>query len=671
MRNPALPLLVLAAFGSLAGFGAQSRIIDCDVAARKCALLDSPVFVTTNSVVTIHVFNYRLRSRFTADAVAHDVPEDIPDIRGIDRANIGSNPAAAGQKGGEAASQAIPFTKWIDLCKPMVDAGKSIEVCIQQQLETMETGLQAARAQLEKAVVNVRAAAPDCSDRTSARSSPGFDLCTIESYAKTLKADLDQSHPLSPVGRSFEAKFDNLTERADLLVKAVKAWNDANGNVAREFLDAWQVADATVTNYDISWAALGEFRDTVKKARDSAKTLGVTSGNQNNAGPNPPNSPGAPAGNKSSGDARILQEMAASQVAGPGKPSPTASRIKDLLNRVKPAGSQSGAHSELGALNPRFDELNDLLNLIFDGLNGIYESTRIDDKGDPLSLWLGTWPTNQAVYFTLSEHVGFLPYGYDQAIAVAAKPAGQQTPNGDPANIKPQTSGSKGDTAKASTAAAASNGKKDNSATPVPKDDPGQVVADYNFEVHRLVRANVISGFALSTLRNNSYAVHKDVSSTTPSAAAGTSAKSADASTPAPPVTPILAASDRPQVHYFTGLNFYLVPRDLYKTPRWQYFTPGVMFAYGLDEPYNFYTGLNWETKWGLNFAVGGHIGRVKYARPDVVLNQPSLPSDTTDVPTVDRTKLGAYVSAGFDLAVFKSIWGQITGGNNGGSSGK
>ena len=190
------------------------------------------------------------------------------------------------------------------------------------------------------------------------------------------------------------------------------------------------------------------------------------------------------------------------------------------------------------------------------------------------------------------------------------------------------------------------------SATPqpaAPAANSGKIIYTGNFDVHHFYRANIVAGFFASTLKNREFGL--------------TNNGQANASNVA-----VIGKARAPQIHYFAGLNYYFRQRDLFPgalTMR-DYLWPGFLFGYGLDAPNNYLLGLNWEAKWGMNFAGGYHIGQESFLQTGIVPNVTVIPSGSTTPPTTNRFRGGAFVSFGFDLSVVKAAFGQLFGGGGG-----
>jgi hypothetical protein len=164
------------------------------------------------------------------------------------------------------------------------------------------------------------------------------------------------------------------------------------------------------------------------------------------------------------------------------------------------------------------------------------------------------------------------------------------------------------------------------------------------FAVHRFYRSNLVSGFAASSLHNREYGVK-----TIPGATDGTFY-----------TVPEKGPVRMPQLHPYAGLDWYFRGEDFFPG-KGHFLRPAFMIGYGLDEANSFFLGPNIETRFGLNLGCGVHIGHETFLAPGVSdgPNGTHLPDASKAAPTVNRIRGGLYVSLGFDLSVFKSIFGS------------
>jgi hypothetical protein len=133
----------------------------------------------------------------------------------------------------------------------------------------------------------------------------------------------------------------------------------------------------------------------------------------------------------------------------------------------------------------------------------------------------------------------------------------------------------------------------------------------------------------------------------------------------------VVGVARAPQIHYYAGVEYYLWRRDLFPgaLKGGDYWKPGVIFGYGLDESNNFIVGPNWETKIGVNLGAGVHIGQEAFL-PAGISAGAQVPSGTTTITPANRLRIGAYGNIGFDFNLFKTIFSNLLGGGSSPSNG-
>jgi hypothetical protein len=298
------------------------------------------------------------------------------------------------------------------------------------------------------------------------------------------------------------------------------------------------------------------------------------------------------------------------------------------------------------------DDLRATLMAIFNHINNLWR--RSEDA--PYEIALGQWSRSTLVDFQINETDHFQPYdsskvfksgsgGPDQPAPIAAEAESGATDvvlpkksDGTPAK-QPGTPSKPSATVPRTAAATPPNG-------PTPD---GTFYFRGHFDVHSFYFANVVSGFFMSTLRNREYGGQMLTTTTNGSSTFIN--------------VPFVGPAHRPQYHYYVGIDFYLKRRDFFPGFR-NSVTPSMLFGYGVDDPFNFLIGPNFETKIGLNFGFGFHSGREQFLAPGLVPgpNGTHLSDPTKAPPTVNRFRGGAYGNLGFDLSIFKSIFGALAG---------
>jgi hypothetical protein len=173
---------------------------------------------------------------------------------------------------------------------------------------------------------------------------------------------------------------------------------------------------------------------------------------------------------------------------------------------------------------------------------------------------------------------------------------------------------------------------------------PGDVVAQGSFELHEFDRATVVAGFVFSRLHNNSFTAQ-------PTTSNGKTTYTA-------------AMSSQPfQPHVFIGVDYYFSPKDTFPTRNRSYHLKlsdfGLLGGVSANALNNYFVGLAWEPSLGFNFGLGAHSGTETRLQAPYQVNS-SIPSST--VPTYDKRVTRLFVMAGFDLQIFRKIFGKVTG---------
>ena len=183
-----------------------------------------------------------------------------------------------------------------------------------------------------------------------------------------------------------------------------------------------------------------------------------------------------------------------------------------------------------------------------------------------------------------------------------------------------------------------------------PANLPVNVKQAFDFEMHKFWRANVVSGFVFSSLASRQYAI-QTVTVT-------------QNGTPTPQNVPVLANEQIPTAHYLLGISFYLKERDSYmrsKRATAGNWFPGILGGVGLESSKNFFIGPNFEPVMGIDLSIGFHYGEQTALQPQYPLGV-ALPAGAVAVPTRTVMAKGFYGMIGFDLNIFRRIFGAATG---------
>jgi hypothetical protein len=307
--------------------------------------------------------------------------------------------------------------------------------------------------------------------------------------------------------------------------------------------------------------------------------------------------------------------------------------------------------STIERLNKQMQEIVSVINDL--GQKAINKAA--GPPGPPVVLFLGQFTGNTLVTFSLCEKKQKLPAdsggtgsggGAAQSDGTTAcTSAGQNQQN---------SSSPKGSTKPTSTSVVCcctSCGQGNNPPQTTNPPQPPELRAKDVLEVHKKARGNIVGGFFASNLPVNQYGLTNNGQSSTVTFVA------------------VVGPSTTPQFHAYAGVDIYLWARDTFpggvsqqrflglKKKKWPngYWNPALMVAYGLDAPSNFLVGANWETKWGVDFGGGLHIGQQSQLSPGIVPGVTQFSSTTTSVPTYNTFGHAGYLSVGFDLNVIKS----------------
>jgi hypothetical protein len=182
-----------------------------------------------------------------------------------------------------------------------------------------------------------------------------------------------------------------------------------------------------------------------------------------------------------------------------------------------------------------------------------------------------------------------------------------------------------------------------------------------SFAVHRFYRANVTGGFLASTLHTREYgaATVPELDNMGKPVVGG----SGTVFVTVPTVGPVR----RPQLHPYVGVLWYFKDQDFFPGSESR-FRGSWLFGTVADEAQSYITGPSLDTKYGVSFGVGVHYGREQFLAPGVTpgtvpgFDGTHLSDISKTPPTVNRQRVGAYFSVGFDLTLFKSIFGGPLG---------
>ncbi len=329
---------------------------------------------------------------------------------------------------------------------------------------------------------------------------------------------------------------------------------------------------------------------------------------------------------------RILVPIVPPIIPAPGIPRTLTAAATDFEDRADVLREDSAALLEniqtdvltqIAAVNSLQSELLDRINYIYDH-SAIAEPLvkHIDltgHSGNLVVYYKIHWVENFARYQVVTPIVGGGDVGGNPQVAAlpaspaatAASPApGAVTPPASPATSTPGTP------------------------------PAGDVVAQGSFEVHAFDRATVVAGFVFSFLHNNSF--------------------SAQRTTNGGNTTYTAVLSSQPfQPHVLIGVDYYFSPKDTFPTIakgyRPQRSDFGLLGGVSANSLNNYFFGLAWEPSLGFNFSVGAHSGTETRLQGQSQIA-------TSSVPTYDKRITKLFLMAGFDLQIFRKIFGKVTG---------
>jgi hypothetical protein len=472
---------------------------------------------------------------------------------------------------------------------------------------------------------------PSGSCSTGTVNVPTSTIDDIANFATQLESDAEACDNTKGQPFTNEDAFNNLTDRADRLIQSVTLLDSV--------LAAQPDISAARTQWEIYQGLVARFQQTFPGAASDPST-----------------------------------SESVSYVSGPQHKSLLDGETKiEALAQAVPQG---------------LAQINKSMAKAFAFINTLYS---ISNSSHPFEVPVGAYNTNYIAGFSIYELAN--PVVYKVVPAKAPAPSDQSDPNARPAPIQNPFGSSSEDQPRgllfdnggrnAILTPAAFKSDMTMLASPFPADStkpptccnqqqnasPGKLLYSGTFDVHKIYRANLVAGFFVSRLENRPYGL--------------TNNGQATSSTGVTFVT-VTGEPYRPQLHAFVGVNVYLWERDVFpgqiskqgflwlrSAHGWLngYWNPGIMVGYGVDALNNYMVGLNWETKWGLNFGPGLHVGQETFLQPGIVPGVTQLPSTTTTVPTFNKTACALYGSVGLDLGVMKTALSQLFGG--GSSTGK
>ena len=279
-------------------------------------------------------------------------------------------------------------------------------------------------------------------------------------------------------------------------------------------------------------------------------------------------------------------------------------------------------------------------------VNEIYDNSAVLE---PLSkqIDISGHPGNLIVYYTIRRVESFARYTVTpiQGLGAAAPASAAGTTLPPPSKGAPPAPGNSN-----SANSSAANNQPPSSAPPAAP--AGTVVAHGQFEVHDIYEANVVAAFAFSTLKDQSIGKQPQ-----PLDCVGTAA-TPDANC----FSPVLNGNLR-QFQPIVGIDYYFHHMDTFPGPRCSKDVLqclGVMGAVSVRKADSYFLGLFVEPAIGVQLAGGANFGTQSTLQTAYKFGTPA--DVTGDFPTYERRVTGGFLSVGLDLAIFRKVFGKVTG---------
>lgn len=569
-------------------------------------------FFRTGTVIVLLVGRGKLLSQFSVKVDKIEVAENISAIRGLaaEAASAPSTTAVTGKGATDIAAVPLKAESSSHYLESMqTDAGVE---GLQKELSDQEENILKVYRYLQAEILSNgpttrRVIGPVSS--TPLVTMPGSTIADIQNFAKTIQASVTAQIGVQPF---IDADmFDSLARNVDALVASVKLLNSSLKD--KDFVAAASALQQDFTNARAQQTIFANNMAALRQALNSRSGQPrpdlTTIREHLNAGES------------------ILGQTKTAAPQGNGRSVETALGAKVGLPDALEADAKYYLPPPDGLA-----QINALLASCMDGMNQIYDHS---EQREPVRLSLGTYDKNYQVWYQIYEKANFTRYGFRPAdLGTEGTTDGKSSsPLGAVRVASPADTSS--DTQKN-----ASAGKGSGTAQPQnqssSQETAGKLVYGGWFTVHQFYEANIISGFTASTLRNVSFSVRNNIA--------------------------YQSENSRPQMHPMAGLNYYVFgSRDLFpgRLHRNDYLKPGLFIGTALDQLNNYYIGFNWEIPNGLDLSLGYNVGQEKQLANGVIAGQTVLPTGTTTAPTVDRFRNAFYVSIGFDMRVFRAVFGK------------
>jgi len=324
------------------------------------------------------------------------------------------------------------------------------------------------------------------------------------------------------------------------------------------------------------------------------------------------------------------------------------------------------------------DEVNRRQARVFTEINAVYWNSRIrPDDASLVALDLGGKSGNLFVYYSISVTDNFTPYQFQSDIAAptlsaqAPNPATAQNPGAGNPGTPPAAKGTPDSPASlpGAKAGAPAGGNPPNtpppagnaaSPNPAPSTPPApsgsKKVFNSYVAVHHFTFGTVVAGFGFSSLRSYSYGLTPRLDSNlNPVKDSAGNAQQ------------VIVQTDRhvPQLQYVIGIDYYLFgKKDMFPNRRRRLgdrFTPGLFVGTAMTELNHYFAGADFEPVLGFDFGIGYHYGKQTALQKGYYVGE-IVPSSVSSAPTRSLFQSGIFGMVGFDVNIFKSVFGKVTG---------
>lgn len=607
--------------------------------------------------ILVKVCNSKFQSTLTATATATPIPEAGLDIHGLTQAALTTTPGGPGAPAKAAVGGAgtPPPTDPIDAMAQLPNAKDAIT----QYLAGLKDAYDLEYRELKGSIDSLYC---EPASETCNLDTPGYLLKVAEKLDDAVKKQQGSRDAKTNQGKYTElaarttalaASVSNLASalataslptRYSQLLSDGQTLKNEQGKLAQNVQSAKDTVQTDQNNLAIAQATVEDKQKSLDKAKiDLSK---ATSDNRQAAQNSVDKAQTALDGATKTRDqnqqtltrdqAKAKDLESADSSLKPGIEAVLGAPVSDLVTRIQDIDSQ------MTTLHQKASE-------VFKEMNSLHDSSRftIASVVTPVS-------SNAVLTVVITLQDQFSPFGFGPAQAAKGTTPGPTTGTG---NVKNKNSGGDGG-GKGPTAPGgqdqqqqqAQNTSQQQTQNAPQNGSPAglAVVKQVLVEVHRLSDFNIVSGFAVSSIRARAFALHPY-----PSPMPGT----------APTFQVAYQSQNTPfQYQYIVGLNMYLKKRDFFPgyLTKAMRFTPGILVGTSVTSSGNFKVGLDWEFWNGVDIYGGFDLGQITRLGNGVVLGSTPFPLTATSVPTNTNFQGGGFFGLGFDANVFQSIFKKV-----------